>query len=132
VVLHRRDDDLVAGLQARAQERVGHQVDGLRRAAGKDDLLATLGADESLDFVARRLVGLGCALRQEVDAAVDVGVVRLVEVGDGVEDLARLLRRRGVVQVDQGLAVHVLLQRREVLPDLGGVELGGLRSLPAH
>ena len=38
VVLHRRDQHLVARLQLRPGERLGHEVDPLGRVAGEDDL----------------------------------------------------------------------------------------------
>jgi hypothetical protein len=40
VVLHRRDQDLVAGLEKRQRKAVGDGVDRLRGAAGEDDFVA--------------------------------------------------------------------------------------------
>ena len=47
----------------------------------------------------------------------DVGVVVLVVVHERVDDLARLLRGRGVVQVHERLAVHLALEDGEVFAD---------------
>src|SRR6188472_3858294 len=43
--------------------------------------------------------------------------VALVEAARGVDDGARLLRRRGVVQVDERFAVDPLVEYREILTD---------------
>ena len=63
---------------------------------------------------ARPLVGRRGALAEQVHAAVDVGVVLRVEARDRVDDRLRLLRGRRVVEIDERLAVHLLLQDREV------------------
>src|SRR5690348_8207375 len=47
-------------------------------------------------------------------AAVHVGVVFAVVTDNGVQDLLRLLRGGGVIQVHQRLAVHSLRQDRKV------------------
>ena len=68
------------------------------------------------------LVGIGGPRRQRVGAAVDVGIVMGVEVGQGVDDGLRLLRRRGVVEPGERLAVDVVIEDREVAADGGNVE----------
>ena len=57
------------------------------------------------------------AQRELVDAAVHVGVVAAVEAGDRVDHAARLLRAGGAVEEGERLAVHALLEDREVLAD---------------
>ena len=93
------------------------QVDAFGGAANEDDLLRLRGVQKALDLDARLFVGSGGALAQLVHAAVDVGAVHFVETADGVDDRVRLLRGGGVVQVHQRLAVDVLLEDREILPD---------------
>ena len=75
--------------------------------------------------LARRLVGLGRGVGEIVQAAMDVGVFVLVGVHEPVEDGLRLLRRGGVVEIDERLAVRALGQDREILPDLLDVVRGG-------
>src|SRR2546427_6173447 len=53
-----------------------------------------------------------------MNAAMNIGVVRLVVPGDGIDHSTRLLRGRGIVQIDQRLAVHLLVQDRKIRPDL--------------
>ena len=71
------------------------------------------------------LVVLGRALRENVDAAVDVGVAGLIDVVHGVEHRARLLGAGGVVEVGDPLAADLLGQDREVAADLFEVVGGG-------
>src|SRR5205814_9611298 len=85
VVLHVGEDDDVAGAERGAAPGVGHQVGGLGRAPGEDDLPGRGGVDEPGGLGPGRLVGGGGLLGQGVHAAVDVGIVLLVVLVEGVE-----------------------------------------------
>ena len=102
------------GWRLRAQEAAGHQIDALGGVADEDDLARVRGPDEALDLAAGRVVAGGGALAQVVDAAVDVGVVALVDGGQRVDDLARLLRAGGAVEIDQRAAMRLGPQDREL------------------
>ena len=104
-MLHRRDDDLVAGLEGIAAETVGDEVDGLGGAAHEDDLAFVGGVDELGDGLPHALEGFRRPLAQPVDAAVDVGVFRFVAVADRVDHGAGLLGAGGAVEEHQGPAV---------------------------
>ena len=54
VVLHDREDDLVARLDALAPERIGDEVDRLGGVSGKDDLFLAPGIEERRDFARAR------------------------------------------------------------------------------
>src|SRR5262245_19735197 len=127
VMLHRRDEDLIAGLNVLAPEAGGDQVNRLGGAADEDDLLGLTGAEETLDFLPRRFELLGGALAKRMDAAVHVGVVRLVIALHFIDDALRFLCRRGVVEVDQGPTTNLLPQDRKVLADALDVERLGRR-----
>ena len=107
MVLHDREHDLVARLDALAPERIGDEVDGLGRVAGEDDLFLAPGIEERRYFFARALVSLGRLVGEVVQAAVHVGVLRGVGLLKPVENRLRLLRRRSVVEIDQRLAVDL-------------------------
>ena len=77
-------------------------------------------------------VGLGGALGEKVDAAMDVRAVLLVEARDGVDDGLRLLRGGGIVEIDERLAVNRLMQRGEVFAECSYVEPGGADRGCAH
>src|SRR5438094_144244 len=124
VVLHGRDDDLIARPEELAAIGLGHQVDALGGAADEDPLARIGSVEELLDPGAGSLEVARGPLTQQVNAAVDVGVVGLVVAAQRLQDGARLLRGGGVVQVDQGLAVDLLLQDREVCADAVHVEHG--------
>ena len=122
VVLHLGDEHLVALADIRAAERLRDQVDGLGRAAHEDDLARVRRVQELLHLVAGLLVGARRPLAQQVHAAMDVGVVLGVAAHHRVDDGLRLLRRGGVVEIDERLAVDLLVQDGEVLPDSLDVE----------
>ena len=111
-------------LNVRAAERLRDEVDALGRAAGEDDLARRGGVEERPHLLAGGLVGLGRKLAQHVDAAMDVGVAADVVVHQRVEHGLRLLRRGGVVEIDQRLAVHLLVQDREIRAEARDVEPG--------
>ena len=98
-------------------KRIRHQVVGLRGRLGEDDLVDRPGVEELAHGLARALEGFRRRVGHEVQAAMDVGVARLHGVHHGVDHRARLLRRGGVVEIDQRLAVDLLRQDRELRPD---------------
>jgi hypothetical protein len=107
MVLDIADHNLVAGLHISRAPAMGDQVYRLGRAAHKDDLALVGGVEKRADLFARLLEPVGRARAQLVDAAVHVGVVAAVELGDAVDDLARLLRARpGVEKYQAGIALE--------------------------
>ncbi len=122
VMLHDREHDLVARLDALAPEGVGDEVDRLGGIAGEDDLLRPLGVEERPHLLARALIGLGRGIGEEMQAAMHVGVFRGVGLLDAVEHRPRLLRRGGVVEIDERLAVDRHGEDREVLAHFRDVE----------
>ncbi len=114
VMLQFAEDDLVIGADRQPPKACGHEVDGLGGAARENDLLGRSGAEEFGDLVARFLIGVGGAGGERVGAAMDVGIVFVIEARDPFDDLPRFLRRRGVVEPDERLAVHPLLQDRKI------------------
>ena len=116
VVLHGRRDDVVAGLQVRPSPGLSDEVDRLAGVPRPDDRLRTRGVDEPLHLRPREFVHVGRLDAQRVDAAVDIGVVLLVEVHKRVDHLARLLRGGRIIEVDERPPVDLPLQYGEVLP----------------
>ena len=114
VMLHRGDQDFIAGADVLAAIALRDQVDGLGRAAHKDDLALVGGIQKALHRAPRRFVLLGRVLGEIVHAAMNVGVVALVVMRDGVDHRPRLLRGRGVVEVHQRMPVHLLLQNGKI------------------
>src|SRR5215204_720690 len=117
VVLHLGDDYLVALAHELAPVAVHDEVDALRHPAHEDALARLARVDEAAHLLARALVSRGGALAQVVDAAVDVRVLLAQVLRAPLDDDARHLRRRRVVEVDERLAVHGLAQHREVFAD---------------
>src|SRR5690606_9679129 len=106
--------------------------------ASASPLMFTLSLHDALPICLLELVG--GPLGQGVGAAVDVAVVLAIVIHDRLDHRLGLLGGGCVIQVDQRLAVHFLLQDRKILADLLGVEsgaaLGGQvthnASAPAH
>ena len=103
VVLHHRQQHLIALPQVGFAPGAGHQVDRLAGIAGEDDLPGAGGADEGGHLAAGRLEVVGGAGAQLVGAAVHVGVVVAVVLLQRLQHLTRLLAGGGVIQVDQRL-----------------------------
>ena len=70
----------------------------------------------------RRIVRLGSAHAQRVYAAMDVGVIVLIVVRNGVNHSARFLRGGCVIQINQRLAVNLLGKNREIAADFSKIE----------
>src|SRR5581483_5161302 len=101
VMFHLGDEDLVAWADARAAERGRNEVDGFRRAADEYDFARVGGVEEPPYAFARRIVGLGGFDAERVDAAMDVRVFLGVVPHQTIDDRLRLLRGRGVVEIDE-------------------------------
>ena len=121
-------EDDVAGLEVGVAPAAGDEVDALGGAARENDLGGIGGMDESRDSRACALVGVGGAHGEGVEAAVDVAVVALVVVHERVDDGARFLGGGAVVEVDEGFAVDLLVQDREIGADFLEIEHGGRQS----
>ena len=122
VMFESRDQNLIARLHARADERLRNEVDGLRRTAHEDDLFRVTRIDESANHIASAFVGVRRALTQGVHATVDVGVVVFVIVADRLDHLAGALAGGGVVQIHERFAIDPLIEDGEVATDRFDVE----------
>ena len=123
VVLHLRDDNLVAFFQMVHRPAIGDGVDRLGRALGENDLLHAFGIDERAHLLARRLIGFRCGIGQIMQAAMHIGIFVGIGVCHRVNNGLRLLRRGAVVEIDQRLAIHFARENREVGAD--GLDVEG-------
>ena len=98
------------------QKAGGDEIDRLGGVAGEHDLAPVGGVDEPLHLAPGGIVRGGRALAEIVDAAMDVGVVVLVEVLERVDHRARLLSAGRRVEIDQRPVVHPGGEDREVAP----------------
>jgi hypothetical protein len=107
MVLHDREHDLIAGLDAFAAEGIGDEVDGFGGVAGEDDFFLAGGVEEGAHLLARILVRLGRGIGEVMQSAMHIGVFGGVGVRDAFQHRAWLLRRGGVVEIDERLAVDL-------------------------
>ena len=122
VVLHRRDQHLVAGGDVGIAVRLGNEVDGFGRSADEDDLVDVLRAQELLNLAASALVRVCGPLGEVVHPAVNVPVVLQQETRHRIDHRLWLLTCRSTVEVDQRLATDGLLEDRESLTNTLDVE----------
>jgi len=126
VMLQFGEQDNVAGVQVFRAPGGGDEVDAFGGAAGEDDFIGLAGMEESGGARAGGLEGVGGAVAQFVDAAMHIGIVVLVIMGQRRDDGARLLRGGSVVQVHQRFAVNLLVQDGKILAQLGPINGGGV------
>ena len=118
------DDDLVAGLAECIAPTAGDQVDRLGRAAREDHLFGPRRVEEALHFLPGCVDGVGALGTEVMRAAMDVRIGPLVAVDHRLDDLARMLSRRPVVQVSEPhafvaaarIGIHPLMENREIGP----------------
>ncbi len=122
-MLHFREQNHVAGLEVFCSPRTRDEIDAFGRAARENDFVGAFGIDEFRGAGARGFKRVRGAIAQFVDAAMDVGVVVLVIMHERVNHRARFLRRGGVVEINQRLAVDFLIQDRKILSQRRPVNL---------
>ena len=114
------DENLVAGLDKLSAKASGNQIDAFGGAAHKDDLTHVAGSKEAANLLARSLIVARGLFAEHVDAAMDVGVAEFVVIADSVDHDLGLLRRRGIVEINERFAVHKCLEYRKILTDCAG------------
>ena len=122
VMLEGRDENFIAGAEARAGIRLRDEIDALRGAANEDDLAGRARIDKAAHPLPRALVRLGGRLTQRVHATMHIRVTVGLVVLDGTQDRQRALSGGAAVEVDEWAAVDGPLQDREIPADALGVE----------
>lgn len=130
VVLHFCEEDDIARFQEVAAPSVGDEVDGFCGAASEDDLVGGAGVEEAGDFGPGVFESGGGAGAEFVEATVHVGVVVFVVVNEGVDDLPWFLGGGGVVEVDKGVPVDLLVKDWEI--GTKGFEIQSLIEVRVH
>ena len=88
MVLHDREHDLIAGLDAFAAEGIGDEIYGLGGVAGEDDFFLAGGVEKSAHLLARVLVRLGRGIGEVMQSAMHIGVFGGVGVRDALQHRA--------------------------------------------
>ncbi len=114
VVLGNRDDDFVSLADIREAIAVGNEVQRLCRVLREDNFFRALRVDELRRDLARVLVDFRRLDGKRIGAAMRVCITAAIVAAKRSDDLLGLLRRRAVVEVDDGLAVHLRMEEREV------------------
>src|SRR5690606_11895737 len=101
----------------RHAETIGYRVDGSRGVRGKDDIVRRGRVQEAANALACLFIGICRGIGEEMQAAMNIRVVLLISVADGVQHGTRLLRRGAVVEIDQRLAMHLPGKNGEIAAD---------------
>src|SRR6185437_2514842 len=109
--------------------QLGDEVDGLGRVAHEDDLTRVGRVEEASHLLARRLIELGRARREAIDAAMHIGVITPVELGDAVDHRRRLLGGRTAVEEDEA---GIVLEDRKIAPHPARVERPAADAAQRH
>ncbi len=117
VMLHRRDDDLVALADELAAVAVHHEVDAFCGAAHKNTFAHVARVDKAFDLFASAFVSGGRFLAQVMNAAMNVWMLLFEVDAAAIDYYLWNLRRGGVVEIYERLAVDSLLQHGEVSAD---------------
>ena len=94
-------------------KRGRQQVQRLGGASGEDDFFGFLGVDEISNSLSGMFVCLGRFLAQIMHATMDVTVLVQVIVALALDDAQGFLGGGGIVQINQGLAINLLVQYRK-------------------
>ena len=131
-------DDLVALADIRHAPAIGDGLIASVDGFGEDDLVDDGGIEEAPHLFARRLIGIGRGIREEMQAAMHVGIFVRIGVRDRVDHGLRLLRRGAIVEIDQRLAIDLRatgsgnpggsLRRRSCSPCIYACRVHAIRS----
>ena len=86
-----RDQNFIARLQARAQKTLGYQGDSLGSSTCEYHFLAGTGIDKATYFFTRTFKLVSGSLAERMNTPVNVGVILLVILTDGIDDNLRML-----------------------------------------
>ena len=117
VVLHHRNDHLIACRQTLVGKAGRDQVDRLCRPARENNLVGRAGIQELLHGLARFFMRFGSRLTQEMNTTVDIGIHIKVTAVYLLHHTARLLGSRPIVKVNKRLIVYLLAQNRKIFPN---------------
>ena len=117
VMLHDRNNDLIAFRHELVAEGTDHQIQCLGSAAGEDNLLCLPGIDKLPHRLARRFVQVGGLLREVMNATMHVGIHVKIFVSHGIKHAQRLLCRCSIVEIDQRPVVNRTGKDRKILTD---------------
>src|SRR5207249_1721268 len=97
--------------------------DALGGSARENDFVAAASVDKLCRALTCRLEGCGGAIAQFVNAAMNVRIVAFVIISQCVNDCGRLLSSRRVIEVDQRMAVDLLIEDGKVLAEVFPIDL---------
>jgi hypothetical protein len=114
MMLHLGDQNRIAGPEMRATPGARYEIDPFGRSASKNDRIRRSGSQVCGNRGPRFFVEFRGSSAQLVNSAVNIGMVLPIVPANFIDHAIRVLSRRGVVQIDQTMAVYLLIQNRKV------------------
>lgn len=124
-MLHFRQENDVTRLEVFIAPGMGDEVDAVGGPGGEDDFSCFGGIKKLSAALSGRFVGKSSPHRKGVNAAVDVSVVALVIIYQSIDNTLRFLGRGRIIEVDERLAVNLLIKDREIGANIlpGGIHV---------
>src|ERR1700731_394238 len=116
-MLHFGKEDRVTRAKEFPTPRLRHEIDAFGGSAREDDLISRGGAEVARDTLPRFFVSFRRARAQLMKTTMHIRVFVLVVMAKRIEHMSRFLRRGRAVKVDEGMAVCLLAEDREILAD---------------
>ena len=114
VMLHHRQENLIARLHAGHGPAVGDHVDALGGAGIQNDLILIGNAEKPRNRAAHGFVFFGRQIAEVMQPAMHIGIFVAIGGCDGINYHLRLLRRGPIIKVNQRLAIHFSCKNRKV------------------
>ena len=128
VVLHDRQNDLVAFLDEGFAEGSRDQIDRFGRRFREDDFIDGAGVEKGAHAFPRGLIGFRRGIGEMMQAAMHIGVFVVGRVNHPFDDFPWFLRRRGIIEIDQRFSINLRRKDWEILAQARNIE----RRIHAH
>ena len=115
VMLHFRNNHLVAFLQKGFTKTARHQIQAFGGATRENDFGGGTRIDEIPHHLTGIFVQLRGLLRKEVHSPVHIGIDRAILIADGINHTPRFLRGGSIVKIHQRLSIHLTCQDGKIL-----------------
>src|SRR6202040_1660977 len=113
-MLHFSEKNRVAFTKKLSAPRLRNEVDAFGRPPRENDLVCAGRTKIAGGALPRSFIRFGRARAQKVETPMHIGVLVFVIISQCIEHTSRFLRRRGAVEINQGMAVHLLAKNREI------------------
>src|SRR5438105_11769997 len=130
VMLHFREEDHITSANKFPAPCLRDKIYAFGSSTGENYFVGTGGAQVVRHPLSRFFVGCRRPRAQFMQTTMHIGVFVLVVISKRIQHISRFLRRRGVVKVDQRMAVRLFAEDREIFAN--GVPVYGATCELVH